>query len=298
MTISSRGYRTLPQNAAQVERWTVAVENGPSYDNLPVATDWTYYQGIQAGSELLVDIASMRTLVGLSQDAVLGVSLSWRTQRVGLRGSSEVAEIDRGEVVVSTYIPVGHVGGVLTLEARILLIDPGSPTGSPLTPTEPGSILWSDTWKVTLEGIAPRLPIVPVPLGQDPFFDLHNSRWMIKVEMADLEAPIDAVVRVFVNEANENVQRMMSEPGGETANAMTSSLLVDTQREFVRLALAEDSTYSHDHDYPDGSLGAALGASLRLFSDDFEDLQHKAIYDAARFDVEIQGRLGEERVNG
>ena len=90
----------------------------------------------------------------------------------------------------------------------------------------------------------------------------------------------------------------MAEPGGETANAMTSSLLIDIQRELMRLALAEDSVYEHDHDYPDGSLGDALSASLGLFRKDFELLQNIAQYDAASFDVELQGRLGEERVNG
>ena len=298
MTISSRGYRTLPATAAQVERWSVAVEDGPSYDNLPVATDWTYFQGIQASVEMLVDNANLHAPLGLADDAELGICLSWRTQRVGMRGSSQIVPIRQGEVSATTSIPPGHSGGILTLEARVVLLSPGRDTDDALAPRLKGSILWSDTWKVLLEGIAARLPIVPVPPGQAPFIDLHNARWFVKVEMTDLDAPIDAAVRVFINDANENVQRMMAEPGGETANAMTSSLLIDVQREFIRVALEDDGPFEPGRDYPDGSLGAALAASLKLFGDDYEELQARATYDSASFDVEVQGRLGEERVNG
>ncbi|MDZ8275709.1 hypothetical protein R2Q81_07065 [Microbacterium aquimaris] len=298
MTHSSRGYRTLPPSAAHADRWTVAVEDGPSYDNMKVATDWTYYQSIQASVDLLVDASGIATLVGLPDNAEFGATLAWRTTRVGLRGSSPINAIDSGEITVSTLIPIGEAGGSLTLEAKIVLLSPGIGDRDELAPTEVGSVLWTDEWPVVLEGIAARLPIIPVSMGQHPFYGLHNARWLVKVEMADLEAPIDAAVRVFVNESNENVQRMMSEPGGETANAMTSSLLIDIQRELMRLALAEDSAYEHERDYPDGSLGDALSASLQLFPKDFELLQNIAQYDGASFDVELQGRLGEERVNG
>lgn len=298
MTHSSRGYRTLPPHAARVDRWTVAVEDGPSYDNMAVATDWTYYQSIQASVEVLVDAAEMAAMVGLPDDAAFGLSIAWRTSRVGLRGSSPISPIESGEVTASVLIPIGEAGGGLTLEAKVVLLSPGSGECDVLAPTEMGSVLWSDEWPVVLEGIAARLPIIPVSMGQHPFLDMHNARWLVKIEMADLEAPIDAAVRIFVNESNENVQRMMAEPGGETANAMTSSLLIDIQRELMRQALAEDGGYEHDHHYPDGSLGAALSASIRLFPKDFELLQNIAQYDNASFDVELQGRLGEERVNG
>lgn len=298
MTHSSRGYRVLPPTAARVDRWTLAVEDGPSYDNMSTATDWTYYQSIQASVEMLVEAAGLSRAVGLPDDAEFGVSLAWRTTRVGLRGSSAITPIDTSEVTTSVLIPIGAAGGSLTLEAKVVLLSPGSGERDELAPTEMGSILWSEERQVMLEGIAARLPIIPVSMGQHPFLDLHNARWLVKVEMADLEAPIDAAVRIFVNESNENVQRMMAEPGGETANAMTSSLLIDIQRELMRQALAEDSVYDHDHDYPDGSLGAALSAALGLFRIDFETLQNIALYDASSFDVELQGRLGEERVNG
>lgn len=298
MTHSSRGYRTLPPHAARVDRWTVAVEDGPSYDNLTVATDWTYYQSIQASAEMLVSRAELPALLGLPDDAEFAVSLSWRTNRVGLRGSSPLTPIKDDEVTATVLIPIGEAGGSLTLEAKVLLFSPGHGQRDALAPTETGSILWSSEWPVLLEGIAARLPIIPVSMGQHPFYDLHNARWLVKVEPTDLEAPIDAAVRVYVNESNENIQRMMAEPGGETANAMTSSLLIDIQRELMRVALAEDSPFDPDHDYPEGSLGAAMSTSIGLFRKDFELLQNIAHYDPPSFDVELQGRLGEERVNG
>jgi hypothetical protein len=298
MTHSSRGYRTLPSIAARIDRWTIAVEDGPSYDNMTTATDWTYYQSIQASVEMLLDAAGLASMVGLPDDAQFGVCLGWRTNRVGLRGSSSIVPVTGGEVSTSVLIPVGTAGGSLILEAKVVLVSPGSGDRDELAPSEIGSILWSEEWQIMLEGIAARLPIIPVSMGQHPFIDLHNARWLVKVEMADLDAPIDAAVRIFVNESNENVQRMMAEPGGETANAMTSSLLIDIQRELMRLALAEDGVYEHGHEYPDGSLGAALAAAVGLFRKDFELLQNIAHYDFASFDVEVQGRLGEERVNG
>lgn len=297
MTFSSRGYRSLPSTAAHAERWSVSVESGPSYENLPVATDWTYFQGIRARVELLIEYPGLHAHLGVAPDARFGVTLGWRTKRVGLRGASPPVEIERAETAAFVDIPAGAMGGILTLEARIIMTHAGTGGQDPLAPSEIGAIMWSDTWGVTLEGIAPRLPIVPVPMGQDPFFDYNAARWYISVDIADLEAPIDAVVRVFVNEANENVRRMMLEPEGETATAMTSSLLLDVQRELVRLTLDDNTPFAPDHDYPDGSLGAAMSTSLKLFGGDFDELQARAHYDAARFDVQIQGLLGAEHAH-
>lgn len=294
MTFSSRGYRPLPFTAARAERWSVSVEGGPSYENLPVATDWTYFQGIRARVELLIEHPGLHARLGVAPDAQLGVTLSWRTRRVGLRGTSAPVPIERAETAAFADIPAGAMGGILALEARIIMLDPGRGSEDPLAPSEVGAILWSDTWSVTLEGVAPRLPIVPVPAGRDPFFDYHDARWYVSVDVADLEAPIDAVVRIFVNDANENVRRMMLEPEGDAASAMTSSLLIDVQRELIRLALDDDTAFAPDHDYPEGSLGAAMSTSLKLFGGDFDELQARAHYDAARFDVQIQGLLGEE----
>lgn len=299
MNFASRGYRVLPSSAARAELWSVGLDGGQSYDNGTVAIDWTYHQGIHASVSLFIELKTLRERLGIAPDSTIGAMLAWRTARVGLRGSSTPVTVQVAETDVSTFIPAGEVGGTLTLEARLILLDPGRKARDPLAPSEPGAILWSDQLSMALEGIAPRLPILSIPAGHAPFYNLHNARWHVKVEYADLDAPIDAAVRVYLNEANEKVLRMMLEPDGETASVMSSSLLLDVQREFVRIALlADGQPFDPDQTYADGSLGAAMAASIGLFAEDFDELQNRATWDAARLDIEVQGRLGQERAHG
>lgn len=295
MTHASRGFRTLPPQIAKVERWTVSLEEGPSYDNVDVAIDWTYYQGIQASAEVLIEQDALASSVGLPADAIFGISLAWRSKRVGLRGASPAQQVLGGEIAVQVDIPRGDVGGVMWLEARIILLDPGSGVSDPFAPREVGATLWSAEHRVTLEGVAPRLPIIPSPPDQVPFMDLHNARWFIQLETMDLEAPFDAAVRVYVNQGNESVRRLLDEPTSETAAALGSSLLIDIQRELMRAAFSDDAAFQPDRDYTDGSVGAVIAASLELFADDHEILRNRWELSHAELDVEIQGRLGKER---
>lgn len=295
MTLASKGFRTLPPNVAKVERWTVSVEEGPSYDNVDVAIDWTYYQGIQLSADILIERDALAVSVGLPPDAVFGVCLAWRTKRVGLRGTSRALPISGGEVSLHVDVPRGEVGGVMWLEVRIMLLDPGSEGADSLAPREIGATLWTAERRVTLEGVAPRLPIIPVPPNQVPFQDLPNARWFIKLEAADLEVPFDAAVRVFVNQGNESVRRLLDEPASATAAVLGSSLLVDIQRELMRVAFDEDAGFQPERDYPDGSLGAVIAVSLDVFDDDHETLRNRWLFSHAELDVEIQGRLGMER---
>lgn len=298
MSLSSRGYRALPQSSARAELWSIGLEGGESYDNGAVAIDWTHQQSIHASVNLLIELKTLRERLGVAADSTIAATLAWRTARVGIRGTSTPSVIEAAESSVSTIIPLGVVGGTLTLEARVILMDAGTGSADRLAPSEPGSILWSDTSTFVLEGTAPRLPILLIPAGQEPFFNMHHARWFIKVEFSDLEVPVDAAVRVYVNNGNEKVRRMMLEPDGETASVMSSSLLLDVQREFVRIALVEESQpFDPDYTYPDGSLGSAIAASLKLLPGDFGQLQAVAKWDAARSDVDVQGRLGMERAH-
>ncbi|WP_457098967.1 hypothetical protein [Microbacterium sp. P5_E9] len=290
----SRGYLPLPSTAARLDTWNVAIENGPSYDEPSATPDWTYFQGIQVTANLLCDYSNLAASAHLSPDARFGLSLEWSSS-VGLRGVGEPVPITGAETTAVAQIPAGHVGGALQLALTVLLLDPGATVANPLAATQRGAVMWSDSWRVHLEGIAARLPIVPTGLGADPFYDFHNARWFVDVDQTDLAAPIDAALRVFVNEGNESVQRMLLEPTAEVSQTLTASLRLDIHRQLLTIALTEESGYEDDEDYPDGSLGAAMHATLQLFPDGYDELQAKATYDPGRFDAEVQGRLGKER---
>lgn len=297
MTTASRGYRTLPPGSAALEAWSITLEGGQTYDNGAPVADFERHHALNVSARVIIEEAAIGRDLGLPSDAELGLILSWRTTGAGVRGRSDVVPIRGAEVSVEALVPAGHAGGVLTMEVSIVLIRHGRDTPTdPLVPVEKGSILWRHSERALLEGIAPRLPMVVIPLGQPPFFDMHDARWFIEVDSDNLEAPADGCIRVYLNGGNESVLRMLADPDSDVALVMDASLRLDVQRELVAVGLLDEvDAFDDGVEYPEGSLGAALSAATRLIPGELAEKRSRAESERARLDVELQGRLRRER---
>ncbi|MCI4013009.1 hypothetical protein [Brevibacterium sp. ZH18] len=301
MSALSRGYRMSGTNSASIKNWVVDVSGGIELECPAIIPDWSYFHPISVSLTVRVDHDRLFRTAGIATDSVVALSLSWSTRKVGRSGVGSVVPIISDEATAKVSIPQGHVGGRLVLDARIILLESG--TGNePFAPVEIGSILWEDSCEVQLEGDAPRLPVVMIPIGQPPFSGNPNARWHISINHEDLTLPVDVVVRINLNEANPAIAGLLDGDSSGQSKVLLSSLMLDLHRELVRCALLDVDEFgvvprevaTADTLYPSGSLGSAMEADLALLGGEFETLQNQAKLRWAELDVEIQRNLNVE----
>ncbi|MCU1494562.1 MAG: hypothetical protein JWO62_2326, partial [Acidimicrobiaceae bacterium] len=113
--------------------------------------DWHYLSDVSLEWPLSIDLSGVKQDCDLPDDAEFGVVLSWRSDRTNLRGSIPVALVSDGENLLTAVISGATLGGTLTVEVVIVLRKAGTAT-SPLAPSREGTLLWSRTEQVVLEG--------------------------------------------------------------------------------------------------------------------------------------------------
>lgn len=292
MSAVSRGYRTISERFVKINHVTVQVEGGPSYDDPRYLEDWTYYQGLRVSVALSVDLPGARHATG-DAAGVLGVSIAWACKRTGLRGTSEATPIADQNLTTSVEIPAGTLRGQVQISPRIILLQPG-PTRDKGSPDSRGSLLWqlSDPIVVRLEGVAARMPIMTAPVRGEPFLGQQRAKWKIEVDRSDLDVPVEAAIRVILNEGNDEARLLLEDPHREAARAIEHFLTLDVHRELVRAALHEDTGLDPSRTYPDDSIGALLQLELSLLSEPIDTLRLLRDDYPARLDTDIQGRLG------
>ncbi|KAB1944931.1 hypothetical protein [Brevibacterium linens] len=307
MSALSRGYRMSSTEAASILSWEIEVTDGVALKSPQFLPDWSYFHPFSATLKLQADIPLLLHTAGVSDDATIGLSLSWSTQKVGRSGVAEVVPIEAREVTSIVQIPRGTVGGNLRLGAKVIMLEPGLASDR-FAPNEIGAILWEESIEVRLEGDAPRLPVVIIPDGEPPFSGSSNARWHIWINHEDLTLPVDIAVRINLNQANPAISDMLDGNGGAQGQVLLASLMLDLHRELVRRALLDvddlesvffdASETASQSRFPDGSLGSAMESDLLLLGGDIEMLKNQAEFRWAELDVEIQRFLNIEVANG
>lgn len=297
MKAVSRGHLTIARDCVRIDRYTVSVQDGPSYDNPSHLADWTYYQGLEVAFDIVVDLPGAFESLRMPF-AELGAVLTWQCKRTGLRGLGPLVPLRTQETQVVASIAPGMVRGELQLTPRIILIDSGGDAG-PGAPTQGGAILWqpSQPVSVRLEGIGARMPVISAPAKGEPFMGSTTARWKVEIDSSDLEVPVDAAMTVIINESSPDVSLMLDEPETPVAKVLQGALLLDVNRELVRVAIS-DRGIETDRAYPEGSLGALMALQVGLMGESPEVLRVMAAQDPAQFDVEVQAKLGTKVTEG
>lgn len=292
MSAVSRGYRTCPDRFVNINHVTVQVEGGPSYDDPRYLEDWTYYQGLRVSVALSVDVSQARRATG-DPTGTLGVSIAWVCKWTGLRGTSEAAPITDQNLTASVEIPAGSLRRQVQITPRIVLLQPGH-TRERGSADARGSLLWqlSDPIAVRLEGGGARMPIMTAPTRGEPFIGQQRAMWKIEVDRSDLDVPVEAAVRVILNEGNREAKLLLDEPHREAARAIEHFLTLDFHREIVRAALHEDTGLDLSRTYPDDSIGALFQLELSLLGEPIETLRILRDNNPAQLDTDIQGCFG------
>jgi hypothetical protein len=251
---------------------------------------WDYDTVLSLQRSLTVDGARARAESGLGMDAELAISARWTASGSLLRGrawQSGVPAVDDVELIAEFDLPGSELGGTLDLALVLTVVDPGA-APSAVAPRRRGSVLWTDSHPVRLQGNATHFPIAVADFEQLPY--PSETTWFLDIG-DDLEAAALGSLLLIVNESRDVVVEALTgvaEPS-PTTNAIMSVLWTDTLRSLVERAVTDDE-FDQGNDYPTGSLGAVLRAILRdRFPDeDLESLRREHDQDPALFTSRIQ----------
>jgi hypothetical protein len=232
----------------------------------------------------------------LSDDSVVRVALTWHSSGTGLRGNGSSEDLslnyDSREVLLQTDIRGEDLAQALNLEMGLILLRPGSQSGR-LAARRPGSNLWSQARRLVLEGQASRFPVELKDFGQTGWLQ-PAAGWYLDWTYDDLEAPLLADLRLFVNSSNRAVKDAVTGRGDPRQGAaIQQTIYFDVARTLIEGALDNDRFVAAPEKFEDGTVGAAVRRLIAtLFSGQditvVAEIYHRNRF---RFEVDLQHRL-------
>jgi hypothetical protein len=258
---------------------------------------WDPFTDLTLIRAVTVDLDAVRSQCQLGAQSTFALIASWRAPtRTRLGGAGERVSLgDLGGVVrapISLSIRGPETGGRLDLTTHLILRSPG-PDPSPISPRRPGSILWTETHRVALEGGAARFPTAAADFASIARVP-DNAAWYLDWDPHDLSQPVMGGLRLLVNEANERVvsavRTATTDPASTTVRAF---ILVDVARQVIRASVENEEFVAAPDSFPDNSIGrmardliATVWPGLTV-----EAVRARAVSEPPRFDAEVQAAL-------
>jgi hypothetical protein len=261
------------------------------------AGHWDPFTELALARAVTVNVDVVRTQCRLGKQSTFAVIATWRAPtRTRLGGAS--ARIDLGDLTGVVRAPLSltiagrETGGRLDLTTQLVLRSPG-PDPTTISPRRPGSILWTETQRVALEGGAARFPTAAADFSSIARVP-DNAAWYLDWDPHDLSQPVMGGLRLLVNKANERVvsavRTASADPASSTVRAF---ILVDVARQVIRGSVENEQFIAAPDSFPDNSIGrmardliATIWPGLTV-----DAVRARALSQAPRFETEIQAAL-------
>jgi hypothetical protein len=258
---------------------------------------WHPFTDLELVNVATVDADAVRAGAELPADATIALIGAWRSDRTRLGGAGEHVELGTTDgvlrVSIEVRVPGAQVGGRLTLATTLVLRAPGADP-SPISASRPGSILWTRSDQVLLEGGASRFPVTAVDFTTLPRLP-DQGAWALEWSTSDLESPVSAALRLLVNAANSDLlQAIRSGATDARASLVRRFVTYDTARSLVIGALTNDTFVETPEVFEEGTLGRMLFELLSTCwpGIPISSLRARLREDPARLDAELQAHLG------
>lgn len=284
----------LPAPASILAEGWVLADGAALADRLE---HWDAATDLIATRVMTIDLDRVRHDTQLETDAAFAVVASWHATGTRLAGRSLPVEIGTlaglCSVPVAINVPGEESGARLDLRTRLVIRAAGS-TRSPIAPTRPGTVIWSDIHTVVLEGAAGRFPTASQDFRTSPALP-DDAAWVIDWDPGDLDAPVLGGMRLLLNSASEAV--MAATRSGNTESlggTVRSFVMYDVARSLVHSALSRESFLAREDAFDPDSVGRMLsdligsiwpGIALRTLAGRLADTP-------GRIDADIQAYLG------
>lgn len=288
----SRGFRQLAAGELVVLNWSAGTGSGRILEAPTSFDEWVQGIGVEVETSFGFQSEAALTRLGLGDGAQLAVQTLWHSPGTKIRGASLPAPLEAGEVRTSVAVPGHAIRGSLRIEHVAFLLKPGA-SPSEFAPVRVGSIVWSSSVSaIRLEGVAPRLPILPTRFSRSLEIDSEAALWWLRLQSAELDSDATASLWLWLNVENYRVKQMLDNPESEAGRTLSAMMGVDVARQLVLHAIRDDD-FNIESVYPEGSLGFVLQALVRLVSSDVHSLRTSLRDAPGELDARIQARTAD-----
>ena len=282
-------YLTLPGSCIECGPWMRRAGSGeePLHDRM---TSWDPGTTLEFRRQLVIDdVSKALQACELSTETQIAAVVRWRSSATRLRGVSNPVSISGASTTLelSITIPGDRVGGDLDLTTAIVLVENAEPGA--LSARLPGSVLWSESERVALEGLGARFPIAVVDFGSSHL--PAGAAWMVEVLRHDLGRSVMGAVRLLLNSEKATiVSAAVSDSTDPGAEIVRQAIRLDTARAMIRSALSSDELLAADTEFEADTLGRAFTDLLDLVwpGESVESLRSRSQEEPDRFDAELQ----------
>lgn len=266
---------------------------GPLTSELP---HWDYNVDLKIVRSLIAQEYEIRSDCLLEPDDSVAAVVVWRSSGNNVRGRGCVVPIGNSkkprEFTLSADIPGHMLAGDVEISTQIVLAE-ACAGRNVLAPRFPGSVLWEDSVRVSLEGTASRFPMEAVDFNAVSWAP-YNAAWYLAWNSDDLHIPYLRNVRLFINSSHPAVVASVqtATPSPEQA-AIRSAVYYDVGRQLIRGALTNEELLESSASFAEGSTGRALLRMLSLFFSGTRPtaLREMMINRREHFDGMLQGTL-------
>ena len=290
----SFGYLVLDENQIASPTWEFSLNGRAVPYPIGALDDWNYFADIRASCTFNVDLPRIRRQLAVPLDLKLGWVIVARSSGSPIIMASSPIEVSGGSQEISVYVPAANLGGTLSLEATMVVLDPGIGTLSPFAPSKVGHVVYVASTSLMLEGDGGQLPILPVSFKGQGLKNAESSMWWLKIMSHDLSAPANASLWLWLNTDNEQIRPLLEKPESELGSVWLQFLKTDFSRQLLREALAS-SDLDLSENYELGTLGDVLSAVVRLIASDIDGLRAKYMDDPGLVEAELQAVVGASR---
>lgn len=271
MNAISYGYRQAFDSGAVISGpWQVVVDGVPvgSPGYLPT---WDYHADLDVVHEIDVDRDELLTASGLDEESTIGAALTWTCTGTGLRGTGDIVVVHGGPVELRLHLPGPDMGGTLTLRADLLLLDRG-PRSLGTAPRRRYSRLWSEEYRLQLEGSGSRLPVMAVSFREHGIAFGKRALWYLDLDGSDLHAPVTGRITLYVNTDHPAAETLLEAEQASWDSDIVEFLLHDIARAMVNAAL-DSNSFDLAAKYDAGTVGAALQGMVQPIGLSMQELE-------------------------
>ncbi|MCD1144251.1 hypothetical protein LQU92_03220 [Kocuria sp. LUK] len=247
-------YRRPARDAVTAGPWLLAVENEEV--SLPgFLPDWDYQLDLALRRPVAVDAAAVRATSGLPDGARIALVVVWSASGPNVSGRATYTELgaETESHTLAVHLPGSDLGGTLSVHTRIVLAEHLDNT-VPGVAHRAGSILWSETSTVRLQGDAVQFPMAVIDFRDTAFPD--DAPWHLQIG-GSLDGAAMGALLLLLNETNQRVLaafRNAAKPT-EADRLVLSTAYTDIAVRLLLHAL-QHHDFIDDAEYTEGSLGA------------------------------------------
>lgn len=286
-------FRVLATDGVRADPWLLADSGSVLAARIE---HWDPDLILRLDRRITVDVDSVLSETGVESADRLALAAAWRSDRTRLRGAGMSVPLRgrQGETAVSLSvdIPGQLAGGSVEIRTVLVLTTEGR-GADPIVARRPGSILWSDSAAVALEGAAARFPVAILNFAEIPGL-ADDAPWALEWSPRDLDQPVLGALRLLVNGAVPAVVKAVSGGDDPECEVIASMVRFDVARALVHGALSQEDFVLGAGEFEPDSVGRMLQDLLEQYwgGVGVETLARRLTEMPHRFESELQAKAG------